>query len=61
MNTQMRLAISTKERLAIGLRFLATGCTYSDLQFVFRVSVSSISRIVPEVCDQIVKTPRDYV
>lgn len=34
---------------------------YRPNNFIFKVSISSISKIVPEVCDQIVKTLRDYV
>ena len=37
-------------RLAITLRFLATGNSYHSLAFSFRVSYSTISVLVPQVC-----------
>lgn len=53
MDTRMRKAISPGERLAITLYYLATGQSYSTLQFMFRVSQSTITLIVPEVLDAI--------
>lgn len=61
MNTQFREAISVNERLAITLRFFATGDSYTSLQYLFRVSKQSISRIVPEVCDALCEALKDYV
>ena len=46
----MRKTITAEERLAVTLRFLATGNTYSDLAFQFRMHHSTISGIIPEVC-----------
>ena len=46
----MRKTITPEERLAVTLRFLATGNTYSDLAFTFRMHHSTISGIIPEVC-----------
>ncbi|XP_023311663.1 uncharacterized protein LOC111692132 [Anoplophora glabripennis] len=57
----MREAITVKERLAITLRYLATVDSYTSLQYIFRVSKQSISRIVPEVCDAIIEALHDYV
>ena len=48
--TNMRETITAEERLAVILRFLATGNTYSDLAFQFRMQHSTISGIIPEVC-----------
>lgn len=49
-DTNMRKAIPVVTRLAITLRFLATGDSYKSLSYLFRVSDASISDIVPEVC-----------
>ena len=50
-NTNMRNAISAHARLCITLRFLASGASYRELMYAFRVSVSSISQIIPQVCN----------
>lgn len=50
-DTVMREAIPVGERLAITLRYLATGHTFSSLEYTFRVSRHSISRIVVETCE----------
>ncbi|XP_052888964.1 uncharacterized protein LOC128297371 [Anopheles moucheti] len=60
-NTRMRKSITPRERLLITLRFLATGESYSSLSFLFRVGVSTISSIVPEVCECLVEVLKDCV
>ncbi|CAH2010196.1 unnamed protein product [Acanthoscelides obtectus] len=52
-DTHLRLAISPSERLMLTLRFLATGDIYHSLQYLFRIPVTTISRIIPEVCEAI--------
>ncbi|XP_035206311.1 uncharacterized protein LOC118181308 [Stegodyphus dumicola] len=51
--TRFRKSISASERLAICLRFLASGTNYTDLAYTFRVSKSSVSHIIRETCDVI--------
>ncbi|KAJ8915446.1 hypothetical protein NQ315_003208 [Exocentrus adspersus] len=60
-DTQMRDAIPAKVRLAITLRFLATGDSYRSLHFLFKVSSQIISKIVPEVCEALVEALKDEV
>lgn len=52
-DTIMRKAISAGERLAVTLRFLASGNDYHSLGRLFRIPHNTISNIVPEVCDAI--------
>nr|CAH0110752.1 unnamed protein product [Daphnia galeata] len=54
--TRYRRAISTGERLALTLRFLATGESLQSLHFCFRVGVSTASMIVNETCEVIYQT-----
>ena len=51
--------ISPKERLALTIRFLATGETYRSLSYQFRISTRSISYIIKEVCEAIIKNMRN--
>ena len=48
-DTIMRAVISPGERLAVTLRYLATGETFSSLESQFRISRTAISKIVFEV------------
>lgn len=52
--TFFREPISTELRVAITLRFLATGNSYKSLSYSFRVAPNTISKIVPETCEAIV-------
>jgi len=54
-DTAFRKAISVQERLALTLRFLASGDSYVSLQHLFRFSKQAISCIVPEVCEALVE------
>jgi hypothetical protein len=49
-NTNWRECIPPKIRLAVTLRFLATGDSYRSLNFLFKISSQIIARIIPEVC-----------
>ena len=53
-NTRWRPAIDPRARLAITLRFLATGDSYKSLQYAFRVAHNTISGIVPDTCNAII-------
>ncbi|CAI6375780.1 unnamed protein product [Macrosiphum euphorbiae] len=52
-NTQFRRAVSTEERLAVCLRFLATGNSFRSIGFNYRLGFSTVREIVKEVCDAI--------
>ncbi|XP_039968172.1 protein ALP1-like [Bactrocera tryoni] len=51
----MRKAIPANERLAVTLRFLASGDSFKSLSVDFRIAPNTISIFVPEVCDAIYK------
>jgi len=51
-DTMMRPSIQPSERLAVTLRFLASGETFSSLEKQFRISRTAISYIVVEVSDR---------
>ena len=60
--TKMRKPISPKERLALTLRYLATGETFRSLEYQFQISRKAICYIVLEVCDAIYKIMgKDYL
>ncbi|XP_038164585.1 uncharacterized protein LOC119798981 [Cyprinodon tularosa] len=48
-DTNYRRSISAEERLSICLRFLATGDSYRSIASSFRVGISTVSIIVPDV------------
>ncbi|XP_069680317.1 uncharacterized protein [Periplaneta americana] len=52
-DTLMRKCVSPKERLAITLRYLATGDSYQSLMYVYRIPTCTVSRIISELCDAI--------
>lgn len=58
-DTNYREAIPVRERLAITLRFLATGDSYHSLMYLFKVSKQSISIIVPDVCDALIEVLKE--
>ena len=57
--TLMRDPVSPVVKLAGTVRHLATGDTYTTLQYAFRVA--TIKKFVPEVCDTITRAYRDQV
>ncbi|XP_050676737.1 uncharacterized protein LOC126973475 isoform X1 [Leptidea sinapis] len=52
-NTHFRNCISAEERLVITLRYLASGCSFKQLHYNFRVGMSTISKIIKETCSVI--------
>ena len=60
-DTVLRKAISAQDRLALTLRFLATGDSYSSLQYLFRISKQSISSIIPGVCQALADVLKENI
>lgn len=60
-DTILRDSIPVKIRLAITLRFLATGDSYRSLHYTFKVSSQIISQIIPEVCQALIKVLKNMV
>lgn len=54
-DTFMRKALTPTERLAITLRYLATGDSYKSMRFGFRVAHNTISVLIPETCEAIIQ------
>lgn len=60
-NTRMRMALPAKIKLQITLRYLATGDSFSSLQYLYRVPKCTISKFVPEVCEAIFEVLMEYL
>ena len=60
-DTNYRDSIPATVRLALTLRFLATGDSYGSLMCLFLISKPSISKIIPEVCEPIVDALQEHV
>ena len=45
----MRVPITREEKLAVTLRFLASGESFQSLMYQFRISDKTISKFIPEV------------
>ncbi|CAH1992094.1 unnamed protein product [Acanthoscelides obtectus] len=51
-------AITVQERLAVTVRFLATGDSDSSLQYRFRISKQPI---IPEVCEALIEDLKENI
>ncbi|KAJ8934273.1 hypothetical protein NQ318_005593 [Aromia moschata] len=60
-DTPMRKGIPAAERLAVTLRFLATGESFVSLSYLFKMSNQIVSEIVHEVCRAIIKVLKDEI
>lgn len=60
-NTSWRMSIPAKIRLALTLRFLASGDSFRSLHYLFKISSQVISLIIPEVCMAINEALNDTV
>ncbi|XP_063852072.1 putative nuclease HARBI1 [Scylla paramamosain] len=58
-DTHLRQSICAEARLEATLRFLASGCSYTALQYSTRISKQSLSLIIPETCKAIYTALRD--
>ncbi|XP_037810112.1 putative nuclease HARBI1 isoform X2 [Lucilia sericata] len=60
-DTLMRDAIPPHHRLALTLRFLASGNNFQDLKFLTAIAPQTISEIVIETCEAIISELKDYI
>lgn len=58
-DTNFRKAVPVAERLAVTLRYLASGSSMTSLSYSFRMAKSTISEIIPKTCDAIYRTLKD--
>ncbi|KAJ6639530.1 Protein ANTAGONIST OF LIKE HETEROCHROMATIN PROTEIN 1 [Pseudolycoriella hygida] len=60
-NTKLRQSIPPEKRLAITLKYLASGETFYSLSSQFCVGASTIGDIVPETCKAIAVALKDFM
>ncbi|KAK7461651.1 hypothetical protein BaRGS_00038600 [Batillaria attramentaria] len=60
-DTPMRPCIPPGERLAVTLRFLASGDSYQSLSFLYRIGRTTLGEIIPHTCRMIVKALDKYI
>lgn len=61
MDTNMRECIPAQERLAVTLRYLASGDSFISLSYTFKFSPQTVSRCVQEVCRAIIQELKDEI
>nr|XP_039261621.1 uncharacterized protein LOC120337796 [Styela clava] len=54
-DTNSRKYIRVEERLVVTLRYLATGLSFRQMTFDFRMGETTIGKIVEEICEAILK------
>ena len=57
--TILRDPIPSALKLAATIRYLSTGSNYADLQHLFRIHKSTLSKFIPEVCEAIFRRLKD--
>jgi hypothetical protein len=60
-NTTFQQEIPASNKLAVTMRYLATGDSLGSLMYLFRISRASISRLIPEIYDVIITVLHEYV
>jgi len=60
-NTRFRESVPAEMKLAITLRYLATGDSFMSLTYLFKVSKQFISSMLPGVLKAIIESLQDYV
>jgi len=60
-NTRFRESVPAEMKLAITLRYLATGDSFMSLMYLFKVSKQFISSMLPGVLRAIIASLQDYV
>lgn len=60
-NTVMREAISPRDRFSATLRYLATGNTFQDLAYSTRIASNTLSQIVHETVEAIIRVLEEKV
>ncbi|KAK2555533.1 Protein ANTAGONIST OF LIKE HETEROCHROMATIN PROTEIN 1 [Acropora cervicornis] len=58
-DTPMRMSTPPGERLALTLRYLATGESFQSLSFQFRIGRTTIGEIVMQVCTAMLNTLKE--
>ncbi|VVC86693.1 unnamed protein product [Leptidea sinapis] len=57
--TKFRPCISAKEKLVVTLRYLASGCSFRELNHSFRIGHTTVREIVLKVCVAIWQNIKD--
>ncbi|XP_050064956.1 uncharacterized protein LOC126553887 [Aphis gossypii] len=60
-DTNMRKSIPIQEKLAVTLRYLASGDSFISLSYMFKFSPQSVSRCVQEVCSALIQELKDEI